>query len=111
MGAIEGLVGCAVVDTVTGLVLAHESRGGQRVDMELAAAACAQVMRSHRVAARRMGWSEPVDEVMASAGSHQQVMRSVTQHPDLFLLMLLDRQRANLALARFQLLEVERGLG
>jgi predicted regulator of Ras-like GTPase activity (Roadblock/LC7/MglB family) len=111
MRAIEGLLGCAVVDTVTGLVLAHESHDGQRIDMELAAAACAQVMRSHRVAARRMGWSEPVDEVMASAGSHQQVMRSVTQHPDLFLLMLLDRQRANLALARFQLLEVERGLG
>ena len=110
MRSFEGLVGCAVVDSTTGLVLAHEARDGQLVDMELVGAACAQVMRSHRVAARRMGWSEPVDEVMASIGPHQQVMRSVASQPDLFLLVLLDKQRTNLALARFQLMEVERGL-
>jgi predicted regulator of Ras-like GTPase activity (Roadblock/LC7/MglB family) len=110
MRALEGLVGCAVVDSTTGLVLAHEARDGQLVDMELVGAACAQVMRSHRVAARRMGWSEQVDEVMASIGPHQQVMRSLASRPDLFLLVLLDKQRTNLALARFQLMEVERGL-
>jgi predicted regulator of Ras-like GTPase activity (Roadblock/LC7/MglB family) len=110
MRALEGLVGCAVVDSTTGLVLAHEARDGQLVDMELVGAACAQVMRSHRVASRRMGWSEPVDEVMVSIGPHQQVMRSVASQPDLFLLVLLDKQRTNLALARFQLMDVERGL-
>ena len=111
MLALEGLVGCAVVDSTTGLVLGHESREGQMVDMELVAAACAQVMRSHRVAARRMGWSEQIDEVMASAGPRQQVMRCVSSQPDLFLLVLLDKQRTNMALARFQLMEIERRLG
>jgi hypothetical protein len=68
-------------------------------------------MRSHRVAARRMGWSEQIDEVMASAGPRQQVMRCVSSQPDLFLLVLLDKQRTNMALARFQLMEIERRLG
>jgi hypothetical protein len=57
-----------------------------------------------------MGLAEQIDEVMTSAGPRHQVMRTVSRHPELFLVVLLDKQRSNLALARFQLMEVERGL-
>jgi hypothetical protein len=57
-----------------------------------------------------MGLADQVDEVMTSAGARQQVMRTVSRHPDLFLVVLLDKHRTNLALARFQLMEVERSL-
>lgn len=110
MLAVEGLLGCAVVDSTTGLVLARESRGESVVDMDLAGAACAQVLRAHRHAARSMGLPDQVDEVITSAGSRQQVMRTVSKLPDLFLVVLLDRQHTNLALARYQLMELERGL-
>ena len=110
MLALDGLLGCAVVDSTTGLVLARETRGEPPVDMDLAAAACAQVMRAQRQAARSMGLPDPVDEVMTSAGGRQLIMRTVMRHADLFLVVLLDKQRTNLALARFQLMEVERGL-
>ena len=110
MLALGGLLGCAVVDATTGLVLARQSHEEPPPDMELLAAASAQVMRAHRHAARNMGLAEPIDEVMTSAGSRQQVMRTVSRHPDLFLVVLLDRHRTNLALARFQLMEVERRL-
>lgn len=111
MAPIEGLLGYAVVDTSTGLVLARETRDGLHVDMDLAGAASAQVLRAHRLAARNMGLPGPVDEIITSAGARQQVMRSLSHYPDLFLVALLDRQRTNLALARFQLIEVERSLG
>ena len=110
MLTLDGLLGCAVVDSTTGLVLARELREDQPVDIELAAAASAQVLRAHRLAARNMGLSDHIDEVMTSAGARQQVMRTMAHHPDLFLVALLDKQRTNLALARFQLMEVERGL-
>ncbi len=110
MLSLDGLLGCAVVDSTTGLVLARELRGEPSVNMDLAAAACAQVLRAHRQAARSMGLADQIDEVMTSAGSRQQVMRTVSRHPDLFLVVLLDRHHTNLALARFQLMEVERGL-
>ncbi len=110
MMALDGLLGCAVVDSTTGLVLARELRSDASINMDLAAAACAQVLRAHRQAARATGLMEPIDEVMASAGSRQQVMRVVSRHPELFLVVLLDKHRTNLALARFQLMEVERGL-
>ena len=110
MLALEGLLGCAVVDATTGLVLARQSQHEPPLDMELVAAASAQLMRAQRHAARSMGLAEPIDEVMTSAGPRQHVMRTVSRHPDLFLLVLLDRHRTNLALARFQLMEVERRL-
>ena len=110
MLTLDGLLGCAVVDGTTGLVLARELREDQPVDMDLAAAACAQVLRAHRQAARSMGLSEHTEEVMTSAGARQQVLRTVSHYPELFLVVLLDKQRTNLALARFKLMEVERSL-
>ena len=115
MLGLDGLLGCAVVDGTTGLVLARESRSPLQpdshvVDMDLAAAASAQVLRAHRQAARSMGMPEAIEELMTSAGPRQQVIRAVARHPDLFLVALLEKHRTNLALARFQLMEVERAL-
>ena len=110
MLAVEGLLGCAVVDSTTGLVLARETRGDASVDMDLSAAACAQLLRTHRQAARNMGLTDQVDEIITSAGSRQQVIRTVSHHPELFLVVLLDKQHTNLALARYQLMELEREL-
>ena len=110
MVALDGLLGCAVVDVMTGLVLARESRETPPIDIDRVAAASAQILRAQRLAARGLGLTEPIEEVMSSAGSRQLVMRVVVRHPELFLVALLDTQRTNLALARFQLMEVERGL-
>ena len=110
MLSLEGLLGCAVVDATTGLILAREVRDDHPVDIDLAGAACAQVLRAHRDAARSMGLSEKIDEVMTSAGARNQVLRVVARHPTLFLMALLEKNRTNLALARFHLMEVEREL-
>ncbi|HEY3634867.1 MAG TPA: hypothetical protein VGK95_07435 [Caldimonas sp.] len=107
---LDGLLGCALVDAATGLVLAHETRDPQLLDMELAAAACAQVLASHRDAARTMGLADPIDEIITTAGSRHVLIRALQRHADLVLVALLEKHRTNLALARFQLLEVERGL-
>ena len=110
MLALEGLLGCAVVDGTTGLALARETLGDASVDMDLAAAACAQLLRAHRQAARNVGLSEQIDEIITSAGPRQLVIRSVSRHPELLLVVLLDKKHTNLALARYQLMELERGL-
>jgi predicted regulator of Ras-like GTPase activity (Roadblock/LC7/MglB family) len=107
---LDGLLGCALVDAASGLVLAHEARDPEAIDMELAAAACAQVLASHRDAARTMGLADPIDEVITTAGSRHVLIRSLQRHADVVLVALLEKHRTNLALARFQLLEVERSL-
>jgi len=107
---LDGLLGCALVDSATGLVLAHDARDPETIEMEQAAAACAQVLSSHRDAARTMGLADPIDEIITTAGARHVLIRSLQRHPDLVLVALLEKHRTNLALARFQLLEVERSL-
>ena len=107
---LDGLIGCALVDAGTGLVMAHETRVEQSIDMELAAAAAAQVLRAQRDAARSMGLTDPIDELITTAGSRNILIRALQRHAELFIVALFEKHRTNLALARFQLLEVERSL-
>ncbi len=109
---LEGMLGCAIVDAGNGLILARDTPEDAipGLDLDIAAAACTQALKAHKAAARNMGMPEPIEEIMTSAGSRHQVMRQLSQYPDLFLFVLLDRQRTNLALARYKLMEVEREL-
>ena len=108
--ALDGVLGGAIVDGNSGLALALRTRDVRSVDMNLAAAASAQVLRAHRQAARSMGMADRVDEVMSSAGPRQQVIRTLSRLPELFLVALLDKRRTNLALVRLHLIEIERSL-
>jgi predicted regulator of Ras-like GTPase activity (Roadblock/LC7/MglB family) len=107
---LEGLLGCAAVDAANGLVLARELREDQPVDMDVAAAACAQVLQTQRVAARSMGLADAVEEVMGSTATRQQVLRVLSRYPEVFVLAVLDRQRTNLPLARYKLMELDKAL-
>lgn len=107
---LEGLLGAAVVDAASGLVLARELREDHPVDMDVAAAACAQVLQAHRGAARTMGLGEPLEELMSSTAGRQQVVRVLTRYPEAFALAILDRQRTNLPLARYKLMELDKSM-
>jgi predicted regulator of Ras-like GTPase activity (Roadblock/LC7/MglB family) len=110
MLTLDGMLGCAVVDASNGLILARETPDDTSLDLDVAAAACTQALKAHKTAAVHMGMPDALEEVMTSTASRHQVMRQLSQHPDLFLFALLDRQRTNLALARYKLMEVEREL-
>jgi predicted regulator of Ras-like GTPase activity (Roadblock/LC7/MglB family) len=107
---LEGLLGCAAVDATTGLVMAREQREDQPVDMDVAAAAAVQVLQAHHAAARSVGLGEHVEEVTSSSGARQQVLRVLTRYPEVFVLAVLDRQRTNLPLARYKLMELDKSL-
>ena len=106
---VDGLLCCAIVDASNGLIVAREQLA-EDIDVERAAAACAQVLRSHRLAARSMGLPDHIEEVTVGTATRHQLMRTLSRHPELFLFVLLNKQRSNLSLARFKLMEVEKGL-
>ena len=106
---IDGFLCCAIVDANNGHVVAQEQRD-EDTDVERAAAASAQVLRAHRLAARSMGLPDHIEEVTVGTGTRHQLMRTLSRHPQLFLFVLLNKQRSNLSLARFKLMEVEKTL-
>lgn len=109
MSAMEGLLACALVSDETSQVLARDTRLGQEVDINRAAAACAQLMRAHRQSASLMGLTG-VDEITTSCGGRQVMMRPASRRPGCFMLALLDKQRTNLTLARLRLIELDKNL-
>ncbi|MBX3622531.1 MAG: hypothetical protein KF891_21405 [Rhizobacter sp.] len=111
LATLDGVFACAVVDAGTGLILAKHERHEQPVQLDLAAAASAQVLRTHQHIARQLGLTTEVDEVMTSAGPRHHVMRTAARHKGVFLFAVLDKQRTNLALARYKLMEAEQNLG
>jgi predicted regulator of Ras-like GTPase activity (Roadblock/LC7/MglB family) len=111
LGEVDGVLGCALVDSGTGLVLAQQSRDDQPLQLELAAATSTQVLRSHQQSSRDMGLTAEIDEVTTSAGPRHHVIRAVKGHRGLFIFVLLDKHLANLSLARYKLMEAEQSLG
>lgn len=107
---LDGLIFAALVDVNTGHVIASEGRGP---DIDRAAIAAAEVLNAHRRTLRQMGhWrpSDPVDEVLVTAGSRYHILRTLQAHPDLFILAVLDKLRSNLAMTRFRIMEAQQGL-
>lgn len=105
---VEGMIGSCVVDVTTGLVLGQQlAEDVDDLSLDMAAATATEVLKAHRRAARDMG-GDRVDEVIVTLGRRQQILRCVNSHADLFLLVVLDRQRTNLALARLRVMDTER---
>ena len=107
---LDGLLGCALVDINTGLVLARETREDHPVDMALSAVTSTAVLHSHQHAARSMGLTDPAQEIITTTATRHHLMRALPGHADVFLLAVLNRQRANMPTVRSKLDEVERNL-
>lgn len=110
IAALEGVLGCAIVDSSTGLLVAQHGHDDHSLPLGLAAAAGAKVLRTHQQAGRDMGLSQPVEEIITTAGPRHHVLRTLSRHPGLFLFAVLDKHRTNLALTRYKLTEAEQGL-
>ncbi|MCW7542038.1 hypothetical protein OOT46_30030 [Aquabacterium sp. A7-Y] len=109
--SVEGMLGCCVVDGGSGLVLAGRTAAdASDLNLELAAATQTEVMKAHRRAARETQPADRIDEIIVTQSRRHQVLRTVAAHAELFLLAVLDKQRTNLALARFKILDADKSL-
>ena len=109
---LEGLIGCAVVEISTGIALASRAfAASPSPDMSELAESSAQLLRAARESARGLGLAEPPDETVIGAGTRRIVIHGLAQHPDLLLVVLLDRQSGDLVRCRRKLAEAEVQLG
>ena len=109
---LEGLLGCALVDASTGMALASQSFAAQpSPDMARVADASAQVQRAQCQAARDLGLAEAPDETVIAAGTRRIVIHGLAQHPELLLVVVLDRKTGDLVRCRRKRAEVEAQLG
>ncbi|GAA5017204.1 MULTISPECIES: hypothetical protein [Streptomyces] len=111
MTAVEGSVGAAVVDYSSGMALGTLG-GGADLDLMVAAAGNTDVIRAEVRAMEQVGLGGQIEDILITLGHQYHLIRLVTGRDGngLFLYLVLDRARSNLAMARHQLKNVEQQL-
>ncbi|GAB4205339.1 MAG: hypothetical protein Fur0019_07170 [Tibeticola sp.] len=104
---IEGATAIALVDHRSGMLLAHAGGG---LNLELAAAGNSEVVTAKMRTTASLGLRESIEDILITLSTQYHIIRLLPQHPGLFLYLVLDRQRGNLALARYRLAEIERAI-
>ncbi|MER5193717.1 hypothetical protein ACWD3J_10315 [Streptomyces sp. NPDC002755] len=108
--AIDGAIGVALVDYESGMPLGMLG-GGHGLDLEIAAASNTDVVRAKKRALATLGMDDTVEDILITLGKQYHLIRPMADNAgSLFLYLALDRERANLALARHALRGIEREL-
>ncbi len=103
----DGAMCAAVVDANSGMLLGQAGTG---VDLELAAAGNTEVVRAKLKTMKNLGLSDRIEDILITLGKQYHIIRPVLAKPGLFIYLVLDRAKANLALARRACQECESGL-
>lgn len=102
---IDGAMCAAVVDAGSGMILGSAGSG---VDMEIAAAGNTEVVHAKLKTMRALGLSDVIEDMLITLGRQYHILRPSSVKEGLFLYVVLDKQRANLALARRKTQEVDK---
>jgi hypothetical protein len=108
---IEGALGAALVDVTSGMALGTMG-GGKDFDLAVAAAGNTDMVRAKLRVMEMLNLSGAIEDILTTLTGQYHVVRPLTGRngQGLFLYLVLDRKRANLAMARRQLQLVEAGL-
>ncbi|MGC5343797.1 hypothetical protein ACPXCE_23435 [Streptomyces sp. DT24] len=108
MAAIEGAVGAALVDYTSGMALGTIG-GGKDFNLEIAAAGNTDVVRAKLRTMEHLGIQDEIEDILITLGTQYHLIRLLRTRGNsgLFLYLVLDSGRANLAMARHQLRRIE----
>ena len=104
---LDGALCAALVDSSSGMILGQIGSG---VDLEVAAAGNTEVVRAKMKTMRALGISDVIEDILITLGKQYHIIRPMARKEGLFIYLVLDKQKSNLALARRKVQEIEKDL-
>nr|UYZ50068.1 hypothetical protein [Streptomyces mirabilis] len=108
MTSIEGALGAALVDYTSGMALGTLG-GGKDLDLAIAAAGNTDVIRAKTRTMEHLGLKSDIEDMLITLSNQYHLIRPLKGKDGngLFLYLVLDKAKSNLAMARHQLKRIE----
>lgn len=105
---LDGCIGACIVDSNSGMTLG--AIGGVGIDLEAAAAGNTEVVRAKRKTMKALHLQDSIEDMLITLGKAYHLIRPLQSNDALFIYLVLDKSKANLAMARHQLRSIEKDL-
>lgn len=105
--SVDGAMCAALVDASSGMIL---GQAGSGLDLEIAAAGNTEVVRAKLKTMRQLGLNDVIEDILITLGKQYHILRPMAHKEGLFLYLVLDKSKSNLALARRKVVDVEKVL-
>ena len=109
LAEVDGYIGACVVDSNSGMMLGSHGGGGT-INLEVAAAGNTEVVRAKRKTMQNLGLKDAIEDILITLGKQYHLIRPAAAKDGLFIYLVLDKGKANLAMGRHKLADVETGL-
>lgn len=104
---VSGAIVASIVDANSGMMLGQAGAG---IDLELASAGNTEVVRAKLRTMETLKLNDKIDDILITLGKQYHIICPMSKNPGLFIYFVLDKSKANLALARHHVQEVEHQL-
>ena len=104
--AIDGAIGASLVDFESGMPLGLAG-GNDKFNLDVASAGNTQVVKAKLGVMDSLNLGTNIEDILITLGTQYHLIRPLTKSKSLFLYLALDRKKANLAMARHVLSQVE----
>ena len=105
---VDGSIGGCIVDSDSGMMLA--SMGGDRFNLEVAAAGNTEVVRAKRRTMESLNLQGEIEDILITLSTQYHIIRPIAMNSALFVYLVIDKTRGNLAMARHTIREAEKKL-
>jgi hypothetical protein len=110
---LDGALGVALGDWKTGLCLGiagTDTPAFPLANLELAVAGNTEVIRAKLRVAQSLQFKDRIEDILITLTTQYHLIRLTAAIDGLFFYLAMDREKGNLALARFKLMQLEKTL-
>lgn len=104
---VDGAMCAALVDSSSGMVL---GTAGSGLDLDAAAAGNTEVVRAKLKTIKSLGLDEQIEDILITLTSQYHIIRPLRETPEVFIYLVLETAKSNLALARLKVKEADAAL-
>lgn len=107
MQKITGFIAAAVGHADSGMAMGTAG-GGSSFNIDVAVATNTEVVKAKLKAMQALKLGGSIEDMLITLDKQYHIIRPLAANPSVFIYLAIDRETANLAIARFKIAEIEK---